>query len=338
MSFLFPLPEAGEQTKLVSVVDAGGKGTLLPARVVSALPSGFVAFSTTEVSAARVVSARVDPCFVATATPSPCRKQIRLVAQPIDDKGATVDAAVHLFYDLDDAAFAKVVLGLRSLKQRAGAETDGKPLGVHPVIAREGLGGAYETELRALILAHIGESNLSRVAIMQLQFPGSAWKFASFDVTPSTVTPVAIEGLGGVTSQQVNLSDTAIDKLTFPAKVTSKLSLLLDRATLENAPAVDLEDAVKEAYAIENPGTHGPGTIDCASCHVATRARRLASQVRSITLPAAPERYGFAAEIGDDAQGLATQRAFGYIGTTPSLSQRVANESAEVACAISATP
>lgn len=340
VSFLFPLPVGTSAPGLIAVTDIGAKGSLLPTGIASAMQP-LSNFPKIEVTDARVVGARVDPCFVATSAPGPCRKQIRLVAQPLTETG-TFDASLHLFYDLDDAEFAKLVTELRALKSKAGAETDCKPLGLHPMMAKEGLAGPYATELRSLLLAHVGASNLTRVASMQLKTAGVTWLFAADDVAGQTVMSVAIPGLAAdATGQSVSLSDTELNHLDFATAEGSKLPLLFRSGELQNAAVQAIEASVGEAFAIENPQRKSVGTIDCVSCHVADRGRRLAQELRGVSSVTTGEPYsrgGFVLDVADDGKRFNSQRAFGYFDATPSINHRTANESAEVARAINGMP
>jgi hypothetical protein len=80
--------------------------------------------------------------------------------------------------------------------------------------------------------------------------------------------------------------------------------------------------------------------VDCASCHVASRARTNAEQRRAVDTSAWAEAFRANPRFdlrrvdgaGNDPRAL---RAFGYFGRLSALSQRTINESAEVAEALS---
>src|SRR5262245_28783787 len=154
VSFLFPLPKTlGSADELMSLAESGPKGALLPPTLQAALPKPLSNFPMTTVADVRIVSARIDPCF-GPSIGAPCKPQIRLAGQPRIASGSTVqtvDATVHLFYDLSDAELSAAVVRLRALKAMSPLETAYQPLGIHPVISREGLTGPYALALRALL-------------------------------------------------------------------------------------------------------------------------------------------------------------------------------------------
>ena len=75
---------------------------------------------------------------------------IRALPQADDAPVASVTAPVAA------PGRAEAVKELSKLKQAAGADYDGEPLGPHPAMAREGLSGPFATGLRAAILKHVG--------------------------------------------------------------------------------------------------------------------------------------------------------------------------------------
>ena len=101
-----------------------------------------------------------------------------------------------------------------------------------------------------------------------------------------------------------------------------------------------LKKALQSALTIENPERSSPKTIDCASCHVASRARANAERRRRVDTSSWPEFYVAASRFdvrrvdaaADDPKAL---RAFGYQGRDGAWSLRTINESAVIADALS---
>jgi hypothetical protein len=206
VSFLIPLPAPGHEATLLALSDSDGRGVLLPRALYDGLPVLVEGTAPAELYARlRVVGIRVDPCFPGSTPPAApsCLKQLRLVAQPLhvggedaDFQTVSEDATVHLFNGLSDADFDEVHRGLWSLKALAGELTDGRPLGVHPVLEREGLEGAYGSALRSLVLRHCGAQNLTRVAFMSVATQGSLWRFGAFDVENGALVAAQIPRIG----------------------------------------------------------------------------------------------------------------------------------------------
>jgi hypothetical protein len=345
VSWLLPLPAPADHGLLLGLSAEGSKGPLLPRRHYDALP-GLVS---TEDAAAlfakfRVVSVRIDPCFPKEAT-SGCIQQIRLVAQPLivdAFKTTTEDGTIHLFYELTDADFVSARAALAELKRLAAGATDGKPLDVHPVMRAEGLAGPYATTLHALVTRLCGEQNLTRVAFMSLQQADVAWRFGAFNVQNGALVADTIPRLTNLTQQGVQeFGNTEFRSGQLqPAASGDDLVVLLSESEMRLTDARTLGRAVTSALRIEHPARSNPKTVDCASCHVASRALRNAREQRMIDTSTHVDQYVGNPRFdlrrldgaGDDPRAM---RAFGYFKDQSALSQRTINESAEVAEALS---
>jgi hypothetical protein len=339
VSFLFPLPESNLDIDDLLPLDArGARGRLLPISVFAQMPP-LVGLSPILPQGLRVVSARFDPCADAAAAAPSCRPQIRLVAQPLFivplQPPITIDATVHLFYDLDDDDLAAVIDAVRDLKAMAGDATACQPLGPHPVMVEQGLRGQYANRLIAMILAACGEQTLSRVAVMQLVTQGLLWRFATLDITGDETFPFEIPRLDGATAQTFTRSLTEDARATFgPEPTGSNVPLLLKPSELVAAAADDARSAVEESFLLDNPALSHAGELDCVSCHVSSRSRDVALVTRPMDVPESSPIFvdpEFDMSLPADALGLRSQRMFGYFDRTPSLSPRVVHESAQVA-------
>jgi hypothetical protein len=345
VSWLLPLPSPAQHGLLLGLDAVGNKGPLLPRRHYDVLP-GLVG---TEDAAAlfpkyRVVSVRIDPCFPKTPT-SGCVKQLRLVAQPLvveSFKTTTEDGAIHLLYELTDSEFDDALVTLAELKTLAAGATAGKPLGVHPVMLSEGLGGPYAAKLQAMVTRLCGEQNLTRVAFMRLIQADTAWRFGALNVEAGNLVADSIPRLGSVTQQGVQEfgnTDFRSGELQ-PAAPGDDLSVLLSESELRLTDTRTWERAITSALRIEHPARSNPKTIDCGSCHVTSRALRNASKERPVDTSTYPDAYVGNPRFdlrrldaaGDDPRAM---RAFGYFQDLSALSQRTINESAEVADALS---
>jgi hypothetical protein len=354
VSFLLPLPPAGHEARLLSLADGASHGVLLPKPLYDALPLVVDgADVTTLYSTIRVISVRVDPCFPGSTPPAPpsCVKQVRLVAQPVfqggDDAGfrtTTEDATLHLFYDLTQADFDDVHRALWRLKDSVGTATDHQPLDVHPVMQREGVDGPYFSSVRSLVLDHCGAQNLVRVAYMSVAQRGANWRFGAFDVVDGALVAAAIPRIDGAIVQGVQeFGNTEFRSgQLLPSVSGDDLDVLLSESEMRLTDTRTLNQALTSALQIEHPARSSPKTIDCASCHVASRARHNAERQRQVDTSSWPD--AFTADprfdlrrvdaVGDDPKAL---RSFGYLGPRSALSQRTINESAVIATALSRT-
>lgn len=345
VSWLLPLPPPAQHALLLGFTAAGTKGPLFPRRLYDVLP-GLVE---SEDAAAmfptwRVISARIDPCFPKEPT-SGCIKQLRLVAQPVvveAFKTTTEDGTIHLFYELTDPEFESARTSLAELKRLAGGVTDGKPLEVHPVMKAQGLSGPYASALHALITRLCGEQNLTRVAFMRLVQQDVAWRFGALNLVGGTLVADPIPRLSNLTQQGVQeFGNTEFRSGQLqPAASGDDLSVLLSESEMRLTDTRTLDRAVTSALRIEHPARSNPLTVDCGSCHVASRALHNARMERTIDTSAHVDAYVGNPRFdlrrvdaaGDDPRAM---RAFGYFGAQSAFSQRTINESAEVAEALS---
>jgi hypothetical protein len=346
VSFLYPLPAVGHFDELT------GLEALLPRALYDGLPALVEGEDASEMyGRLKVLSVRVDPCFPGSTPPAApvCVKQLRLVAQPVivggDDAGVPVtteDATVHLFYQQSDASFAEVENELWALKDQAGSGTDGQPLQVNPVLARQGLTGAYAQALGHLVLAHCSAANLTRVAFMSVSSFGTAWRFGAFDVQGGALVAAEIPRTNGLKVQgfQEFGSESFRNGQLLPSVAGDDLDVLLSESQLRLTDTRTLDRALGSALTIEHPAKSSPKTIDCASCHVASRAKSNAEAQRSVDESTLPDVFTSPAPRFDlhrtdgaknDPRAL---RAFGYFGGLTALSQRTINESAVIAEAL----
>ena len=345
VSFLLPLPAPNRLDSLLGLSVGGDLGPLLPRPLYERLP--LLVEGQDEAALfdeLRVVSVRVDPCFPGSAPPNPpsCVRQVRLVAQPVVvDQGVvtTRDATVHLFYSLAPARFDGVLRRLFELDELAGTLTNG-PLDVHPVLRRQGLDGPYGARLRTLVLEACGPATLSRVAVMSVDAQGAAWQFTAFDVRAGELVDDVIPRLPMLKVQafQEFGSDSFRNGALVPAAFGDPLDLLLSEREMRLLDRRSLDRALTSALRIEHPERSSPKTVDCASCHVASRARRNAEAFHRVDTSGHVDRFqapGFdlsrVDEAKDDPRAL---RAFGYFGRASAFSQRTINESAQVALAL----
>jgi hypothetical protein len=192
------------------------------------------------------------------------------------------------------------------------------------------------------VLAHCGAQNLVRVAFMSVATQGANWRFGAFDVVNGALVAATIPRLTEATAQGVQEFGSAAFRngQLLPTVAGDDLDVLLSESQMRLTDTRTLNRALTSALQIEHPDRSSPKTIDCASCHVASRARRNAEHQRQVDTSTWPDafvanqRFNLARVDGvsDDPKAL---RAFGYLGRLSALSQRTINESAAVAEALS---
>lgn len=346
VSFLFPLPGPAQANRLWDVRTNGVGGALLPRSIYDKLPM-LVVWRDREwiYPNLRVVGVRVDPCFQEGT--SPCRKQVRLAWQPMEElrgQWTTLDAAVHTFHDLDDASWTRLRDGLTALKTRFPMPPN-LPLQVHPHLASSGPNGAYWQSFSRLILGVIGFGNLSRATVMTVNTEGTVWVFTGFDIKNGEATRIPVARTNHVAQAFFFEPGDPLEYRSsmnpFPANEAPFLNLLSDSAKAEREMGEEeIAKAVRSSLVALNPRRSNPGTIDCASCHAARAVPDWAAE----KFP----RWNWETMFGDDlfrgAGNLANTtvqprrtnllRAFGYFGTEPVISPRTVFESSLVAGAM----
>ena len=336
VSILFPLPKQGAANRLLGASAVGRGGELMPQSVFAHVPP--LVFGQSPYDRLYVTSVRIDPCFAAlTDQGAGCKNQIRMVLQPIaagDETSAphAEDAALHAFYSVtreDLATFTKRYLALK----KASGSFVSAPLGVHPLLKKDP-NSAFAQGLKKLLLEFAGKSNLSRVTFLTREPPREGtWTMGGFDIRNGEASRLKIATLAGAETQ--TLRNTGFASFGFaiepPPVSADDIKLLLNSMTAVQASRARAQKAQLAALRIENPLRHTPDTIDCASCHL-THSRQ-AVEAKFGFSPAAPDafsqtRLSLKGATNTNADNL---HAFSYLDVTPSVSQRVVNESAIVA-------
>ncbi len=362
VSILLPLPTSAAQAdELLTLASLGVGGPLLPEAQFDAI-SVFSDNPTENRSYAawRIVAARIDPCFPSLALlatdPTACRRQLRLVAQPLQTSPklgiVALDATIHLFFDQDEATFRAMAAAFVGL-QTTTTKADATRLTVHPTIATEGLEGATQAALRDLITTYAGAARLTQVTFMEGR--GVAWEFGGMRIDAAGArTDIAIPGLAVAdgNTRQTNGSDfNGVFGVTPASTESTQLETALAGTVVgdpENgaaqvelqAPVGDIEAALQLSLDLDNPtSSFDPDTVDCVSCHVAGRARDRAALLGFPSDGMA--RFSNRRDLSlawpqQNISAPTAMRMFGYNEQVVFVGQRVVNESAAVADAIEA--
>lgn len=340
VSLMWPLPATREEGGFLRAPDTGAHGTLLPRAIFDTLEA-LTRFDEPDAlyENLTVVGARLDPCLMEGGAAAPCRPSLRLVVQPVlaapagsGRRGLEArDAALHLFYEpTDEAEVLSAIEALAEARQAAGHVGDG-PLDVHPLLAEVDTRGVVLDILRPLL----GETRLSRVTEVSVHGDDAAWTFSGIDRVDDNWTSMVLPMTGDHDEQHV-LSDGGLGpiraNMTPGSESPDSFQLLLDDSAARAASRAELQDAFDAAARVENPNFHDPGTIDCASCHLAAVARQAA--LERDDLESSPDAYVSdthdltASPIFANTQVI---RAFGYRHDARAIAPRTVHESAAVA-------
>jgi len=304
---------------------------------------------------------RIDPCFKDEFSDQ-CKKQIRVVWQPIDlpvknrelstylNQNSnlslenrirplnSVDATIHTFYDLNDSEFFDLVSNLKTIKNKFKLRTKSLPLGVHPGFKIP----SFQKELQDILKKYIKPENISRVAFMQLNDESLRWSFFSFDVINDKLIPILPKWSKKFT-QVISFSSPNSGRLLDEREnlFTFDSGEQLLGPTPYNFSSSEIYKRVK---AINNPRKHLPGTIDCLSCHSAPSAYQLAFKSAQQNA----NQIGPSVEVANELQRfnfsnfsnyeVGNFRMLGYFEENLVISDRVIVESAEVANILNNNP
>ncbi|MCU0809634.1 MAG: hypothetical protein MUE59_01120 [Thiobacillaceae bacterium] len=350
-TIVYPLPRsAGEMNQLLAPQDAGPGGALLPLKYWRRIPSiNQGEHSTRTYGNLRLVAVRIDPCFKFRGD---CLPQIRFVWQPIDKAvyGSASphgleakDAAVHTFYTLQPDEFRRFVSDYQQLRSSMPMVAMDAPLQVHPLMQKQGLGGAFSRGFRQLLLNYCGEQNMWRVTSMSTLVGGDKWEFRGFNIVDGKPVEIVIPRTGNARAQSFFVSLVS-DREYRNGRISpaplgeDNLNLILRDSRAINARDADtLKDLGASVARIENPAIHSPETMDCVSCHSTQVAGTLLfGNVPWLSRDPQITRHAFRSS-SPLLQSLATTRniprvfrALGYFEKTPILSRRVINETAVV--------
>ncbi|MBL8608168.1 MAG: hypothetical protein JNL38_12660 [Myxococcales bacterium] len=354
VSILYPLPGPGASRAFVRPSDAGAHGVLLPKATFDAvLPGGrldrvrSVASGYGDVA---VLGVRLDPCSMRNGA---CTPEVRLVMQQIYEKtapepdgdpetgAAADDGALHVIYDVPDPELVTMMKQILTLKAAQGGASS-TTLGVHPILAVQGLGGAFARDLKRILLEHVGASRLARVTVFDHNFDPDedGWSFRTFDVVgggpvaknvPGTSLPsLTLAGSPAFGSGAAFFADSRVAAQADMPGVRVDRLLEHSRPAKGDPAALSLGPAFARAVDVQKPGAIHAENTDCGTCHMAEAARQIGESVYGLK-PTAP--FTHARDIGyaSSRYSVSNLHAFGYLHRKIAIMQRTANESVLVA-------
>jgi hypothetical protein len=286
LTMVLPLPTAKADLNYYLRADTktSAGDTLLPQSLVeTAVPESDAGrFTDPGISykTARLVGIRFDPCFgqIGPITRTTrCENQIRLIFQALVTEGGTsqaTDAAIHAFYKVSRDELRATIREVVQLRKAHRAGSLGA-LAPHPVVVEQGMRGAFARDLNKIILNHASGAKLTRFTVLTSGNLQTKWFFRGFDVANGRSAPMKIPHIGNPGLEVAVTSGIASSELRgrlMPeTSHADNISTLLDSTA--SASQAKRQAAFDATLRIDNPNTHSPETIDCASCHAAQAAR-----------------------------------------------------------------
>lgn len=291
----------------------------------------------------QVVAARLDLCDrtrIGTC-PAGTDGRLRLVLQPLYQRAGMTfahDVALHAFYPIPAVELTGVVDELRRLA-RIPSLPASAVLSVSPAAAAGDV--RYLEGLRGLILRYARAASLVRLTVIGQVADSAAfaWIFRGLDRDGDELVPMVIPGVAS-TQQTVQLAGGDTVYRADPiADVPAGFALATNGPRFRAATADQRRTALAALTELQNPMLHDTVDTQCIGCHLATylTARRAATS--GVVADALPGR--FPSPRARAAPTIAEHdprvvRAFGWAGNAPAISQRVANDTAQVLSEIEA--
>jgi hypothetical protein len=325
----------------------------------------------------RPVAVRFDPCApgfsqeARDAAPGParglCLIQFRLIVQPIDgvNRLGAADVAAHLVFTLGASPLealpqnpivqnaARRLAKIKAESRRAGADTAGKLLGVHPGLATgdAGVADAVQELITACTERACGDApapaNRS-IAFMGLKGDPEPWTFLAGQVNPADDTWAVgpVPRLAGAVSQDINFF--AVNGPVLPREDGDQTQgTPVPRSTTPLFENDESAGARSAAFQIEDANDTHFFNAACVSCHSSTRLIVTKTIGGSLGAdgaldpqgaeelkrrPPAPKGITAFAALGEGFTGgsVYNTRNFGYFSAAPSVSGRTVGETAEI--------
>ncbi len=284
-----------------------------------------------------VVSLRVDLCDRSTIGPCPdgADGRLRVILQPMYMSGGMIlanDVAIHAFYPIPAAELASVVDELRGLAAIEDAPA-GDPLEISPAAAA---GNAdYLAGVTALVNRFASADRLVRVTALGQESNSGAfgWFFGGYDIGPGGAVPMIIPLIEQTTQRAQLTGGDVTFNLTPGVDYPAGFLLALNGPLFAAATADQRYAAVEALTVLQNPLLHDAVDTQCAACHISTnllplRAMEVGVDPTTIAGHFTTTYNTTVSSIeGTDPRVV---RGFGWAATYPAISQRVANDTAEV--------
>ncbi|HVK77667.1 MAG TPA: hypothetical protein VM734_30390 [Kofleriaceae bacterium] len=293
-----------------------------------------------------VVAIRFDLC--ARAVVGRCRDgedgRLRLVLQPLYTQAGAVfahDIALHGFYPIPAAELVAVVAELRALAQLQPADA-ATALAVSPALAAPAGAAAYAARLRTLVMRYARSDNLIRLTVFGQNASSAAfaWKFRGLDRRGGGFAPLEVPGLAGAPTQAVLLAGGDAIYATEPvADVPAGFVTAINGAIFGAASDGERRAAVDALVELQDPTRHDAVDVQCLSCHVATFLTRRRAEAIGVDPTTIAGRYESSYDLAVDTvagRDPRVLRGLGWAAGQPAISQRVANDTAQVLTEIEA--
>lgn len=284
----------------------------------------------------QLVAVRVDLCD--RTKPGECPLdtdgRLRLVFQPLTNDSGAHDVGLHAFYEIPKGDLGTVITRVRELAA-IQAEPITSPLRVSPGLTGP-RAGDFTTKLRALVADYGGANRLTRLTLnaQPIFFSAIRWAMRGLERRDGAFVAMTIGGGAPETTQDITLFGTASYTATPATDTPVGLFGALSSTTFESTTADRQRAYLEVLAAVDNPLVHGPDTVSCIACHASTVATTARAKTAGVDATTVRGRYTSSVDTsiaaGKSPTTERTVRALGWLGRDAMISQRVANDTAQV--------
>lgn len=354
VSVLFPLPEELQSNHLAR------KESLLPTSVMEKIPRLSMRHPQEILfKQISIVSMRIDPV----------KLQVKLIWQPLIRSRlgytTTVDSAIHSFYQLEEKDFFNFTKKMKAYIDKYSSsdkETSqahplsSKALSVHPLFY---IGPPTDKEkhlvfFKDLFSQFLNSDNLFKVTAMVVRANDDFWGFLGLEKSDSSWKPLTIPHTGGSTVQTFlnqavpfdHFENFQMSTQSWEDQSSIQQSFQSFGQSFEGNQISATEDQLRlfmrSVRSVENPLIVDVDAQDCVSCHIAQPIGKYILEKSKLARESSAAEEDFSSEelyqnkkhnLSNLTNTLNTRRirGFGYFENEIAISQRVINESAEVA-------
>jgi hypothetical protein len=286
-----------------------------------------------------VVAIRFDLCD--RLDPGPCPAgadgRVRIVFQPLVAGAAqteAMDVALHAFYPIPSAELPSVIDELRVLAHIACVPTT-SPLTISPAL----IGSyypEYTSKLRALVLRYASAARLTRLTLFaQISMAASLnWIFRGVELADPSFADISIPGIQVPLQRAILVGSDPSYSVMPVVDAPQGFTTALDSQTFLAANTAGRQQALSALADTQNPMKHSAQTEQCVACHVSTYLLAHRAGIAGIDPATISGSYtsGYDVSVvgGMSATNERSLRALGWLFDKPAISQRVANDTAQV--------
>lgn len=280
---------------------------------------------------------RFDLCD--RVAPGPCPEgaegSLRLVFQPwVPGTSEPSDAAgLHAFYRIPAPEVRAVITDLREIAQVYGINDSIAPLGFYSDYSDD---SPASRTFRNLLARYAVADQLIRLHVMarDSRSPTLRVVFRGAELHDGHFVDLVIPTLD-VTEQVITIDELAPEYDVTPvADAPAGFALALTSSTFAGASPAEQLASLDALVATQNPLAHTASTVQCIACHVSTYLAVRRGRTANVNLRVLPSRYATTRDVrvtqGTSTDNHTQLRGFGWSGSHVAISQRVANETAQV--------